>query len=85
MIVTENLRLFPDAALRPHRLAALTPDTFLTELDAFAPRRMAAILVAQGAGLRGQWSLFQVLDALCTQPPTVVAIVEAARAKPGRG
>lgn len=51
IIVTSNLRHFPESALAPHPIVARSPDEFLLELLADAPATMTGIIVAQAAAL----------------------------------
>jgi hypothetical protein len=52
VIVTSNLRDFPQLALAPYGIAAQSPDDFLcTLLDAF-PEQMEQIIAEQAAGLK---------------------------------
>jgi hypothetical protein len=62
IIVTSNVRHFPARALRPHGVAARTPDQFLGDLLAADPAGMRALLVAQGAELHRARTLDEVLD-----------------------
>ncbi len=79
-IVTNNLRDFPPTALRPHRVAARTPDRFLQDLFRRQPARLVEILVAQGADLRQPRSPEAILDTLAQHAPGFVRTVRAAMA-----
>lgn len=75
-IVTANLRHFPAAALRPHRVVAQTPDRFLQGLLRRHPARLLDLLAEQGADLRQPRTLDAILDTLAQHVP---GFVRAAR------
>ncbi|MGH2458052.1 MAG: PIN domain-containing protein [Chloroflexota bacterium] len=52
VIVTANLRHFPVAALAPHDVIALDPDTFLFDLVGRAPLTLARVILDQAADLQ---------------------------------
>jgi predicted nucleic acid-binding protein len=52
VIVTSNLRDFPQASLMPYGILATSPDDFHIDLDDRAPALMTRIVVRQAAGLR---------------------------------
>lgn len=68
MIVTANLRDFPDRALTPYAIEALHPDDFLCMLLDDAPERIADIVAQQaeatGRGGRPRLSVDDVLSGL---------------------
>lgn len=76
-IVTANLRDFPTAALRPHRVVARPPDRFLQGLFLHNPTRLRAPLTAQGADLRQPRTLDAILDTLARHTPGFVHAVRA--------
>ncbi len=77
VIVTDNLRHFPTAALQPYGIEAQSPDTFMGRLFDLSPGTMVRILTEQGADLRQSRTLEQVLESLA---PHVPRFVEAVRA-----
>lgn len=79
-IVTNNLRDFPPTALRPHRVAARTPDRFLQDLFRRQPARLTEILTAQGADLRQPRSPEAILDTLAQHAPGFARTARAAMA-----
>jgi predicted nucleic acid-binding protein len=76
-IVTNNLRDFPPASLRPHRVAARTPDRFLQTLFRRRPARLIELLVAQGTDLRHPRPPDMLLDTLSPHTPGFVRAVRA--------
>ena len=76
-IVTNNLRDFPPAALRPYRVVVRTPDRFLQSLFLLQPARLIEILVAQGADLRQPRSPEAILATLAQHAPGFVRAVRA--------
>lgn len=52
VIVTFNLRDFPDTALSPHAIRAQSPDTFLSALFEIEPALLAQIVVEQAEDLQ---------------------------------
>lgn len=76
-IVTVNLRDFPVAALRPHRVVARSPDRFLESLFARHTARVIELLIAQGADLRQPRTLAAILDTLAQHTPGFVRAVHA--------
>ena len=65
VIVTENLRDFPSAALGPFGIEAQTPDSFVLALVRRSPRTVHAVVRAQAASLRNPpMNLDEVLDRL---------------------
>ena len=69
VIVTDNLKDFPAAALSPYRLEARSSDTFLTDLFDLHPEAMVQILTQQGSDLRHPRTLLATLDSLALQVP----------------
>lgn len=53
LILTDNWRDFPRAALAPHGLRAITPDDFVMQLWLDAPEVVAGEVAAQWPGLGG--------------------------------
>ncbi|MFN8513317.1 MAG: PIN domain-containing protein [Thermomicrobiales bacterium] len=76
-IVTYNLRHFPTAALRPHRLVAVPPDRLLVRLFRHEPTTLISLLVRQGADLQPPRDLDAVLARLADDVPHFVADVRA--------
>lgn len=76
-IVTQNLRDFPDEALRPYSVEAQSPDTFLADVFDLYPERMVRILTEQGADRRERYTLGQVIASLENQLPHFAAAVRA--------
>ena len=79
VIVTDNLRDFPAAALRPYRLEAQSADTFLTDLFDLYPEVMIQILTQQGSDLRRPRTLLETLDSLALQVPRFAEAVRRYR------
>jgi predicted nucleic acid-binding protein len=70
IIVTANLRDFPDDSLRSHRIAVRSPDDFLIDLDDEAPARMTRLVQLQASNLhRPPMSPLEVLDRLALHAP----------------
>ena len=71
VIVTYNLRHFPEESLKPFGITAKHPDEFLLEIYHLAPEIVVHELHEQGAALRTPISINQVLVSLetcqCTQ------------------
>ena len=53
-ILTDNWRDFPNAALAPHGLRAITPDDFVMQLWLKAPDSVSETLATQWPGLAGR-------------------------------
>lgn len=76
VIVTENLRDFPGAALEPYGIAAQSIDEFLTRLFDRESARLAQLIHEQAADLeRPPLSAADVLDAIAERAPEFVALV----------
>ena len=69
VIVTDNLKDFPLAALSPYRLEAQSSDAFLADLFDLYPEAMVQIVVQQGSDLRHPRTLPETLDRLAPQIP----------------
>lgn len=70
VIVTTNLRDFPDDSLSPHRLTAQSPDEFLMDLDEEAPAQMTKLVQLQASNLhRPPMSPLEILDGLALHAP----------------
>ncbi len=79
LIVTNNLRHFPVAILRPLRAEALSPDAFLEALFDRRPDTMRRIVARQAAVLRAPpLTVDQVLDRIAQRAPQFAARVRAA-------
>lgn len=71
IIVTDNVRHFPDEALSPFNLEAYSADTFLTLLFDLVPERMVQIVLEQTNDLRSPPQTYhEVLATLGKQAPT---------------
>ncbi len=76
VIVTDNLRDFPQKALAPFNIEAQSPNTFLSNLFYQTPERMAQIMVEQTADLRNpSKTVGEVLDTLAKQAPAFAHLV----------
>lgn len=75
IIVTLNLRDFPDEALAPHRVKARHPDRFLIELYDLSPQVVTHSLHAQATAI-GR-SLEQLLDTLNGITPDFVELIRS--------
>ncbi len=76
VIVTSNVKDFPDSACSPYDIQVQTPDQFLTDLWTIAPQVMAQILVEQAESLKNPpVTLNQLLDNLARGAPTFVYLV----------
>jgi predicted nucleic acid-binding protein len=74
ILVTSNLRDFPEQSLRPFGIAANSPDDFLIALDNQDPVRMAAVVQRQASGLhRPPMTPREVLDNLVVHAPQFAA------------
>ena len=71
-IVTVNLRHFPVAALRRHRVVAQTPDRFLVRLLRQDQAGMIQLLRRQGGDLRPPRTIAAVLETLAQHAPELV-------------
>lgn len=73
VIVTANLRHFPQEALRPYRIVAQSPDTFLMDQLTPRPRRFVRIMHEQAADMRRPpMTVDEVLDRLERHAPLFV-------------
>jgi uncharacterized protein YeeX (DUF496 family) len=78
LIITENLRDFPEAALEPFGVQAQAPDAFLIYLLDLAPAPMVEIIKEIAADRRNPPSTaHQVLDALAKRTPNFAQLVGA--------
>jgi predicted nucleic acid-binding protein len=76
VIVTSNVKDFPDSACAPYDIQVQTPDQFLVDLWGINPQIMARILVEQAEFLRNPpVALNQLLDDLARDAPTFVRLV----------
>lgn len=77
LIVTDNLRDFPDSALAGHAIEARNPDDFLVELFDLHDQELVDIVNVQASVLRNPpLSVEQVLDNLARDgAPTFAALV----------
>lgn len=76
LIVTENIKDFPQAALDPFGIEADTPDAFLTDLFHRHPDRMVRIVQEQTSALRNPpRSLAATLRTLARYAPIFVGLI----------
>jgi len=76
IIVTFNLKDFPNNALSPHEVVALHADVFLTRLHALYPDELDRIIREQAAALRKTArTAGQLLDTLAQHTPGFVRLV----------
>ncbi|HYO30534.1 MAG TPA: PIN domain-containing protein [Thermomicrobiales bacterium] len=76
VIVTSNLRDFPEHALSPYNIEAQSPDDFLLNLYGLAPGTLLVILQEQVAALRyPPMSTDQFLEYLSLHAPAFVDLV----------
>ena len=76
VIVTSNVKDFPDSACAPYDIQVQTPDPFLVDLWGIDPQIMARILAEQAGFLRNPpVTLSQLLDDLARDAPTFVRLV----------
>lgn len=77
VVVTDNLRDFPEEALAPFNIEAQSPDAFLSNLFYQAPERIAQIVIEQAADLRNPTKTVRgVLDTLAKQAPTFSHLIK---------
>jgi len=77
VIVTQNLRHFPQEALAAFEVEAQTPDEFLTYLFQLAPAHMIEIIKEQAEDLRNPpWTVSDVLDILSKVAPKFAILVK---------
>lgn len=70
VVVTSNLRHFPNATVEPHGIRVQSPDAFLLALLEGAPDPMRRVLRDQAAEFRApRMSASEVLDRLATTAP----------------
>lgn len=78
VIVTRNLRDFPDLALAPRGIVALSPDAFLGVIFGRTPATVVRIVAEQAAALRHPaFSAQETLAHLERDVPTFVAALRA--------
>lgn len=78
VIVTSNLKDFPEQVLKPYEIEALSPDEFLIYLFDEAPKTMMEIVTQQAAELRNPpRTVTEVLDELVLHTPQFSAIVRS--------
>jgi predicted nucleic acid-binding protein len=76
VIVTSNLRDFPQEALAPFNVEAQSPDVFLTRLFELSPGLMTQVVVDQAGALRNPpKTASEVLDMLAKHAPNFAACV----------
>jgi len=80
VIVTRNLRDFPQAVLTPFSIEAQSPDEFLTHLFDLDGRTMIEIIVQQARDLGNPpKTVSEVLDALFQHTPRFVSLLQKHR------
>ncbi len=80
VIVTFNLRHFPEEALAPYGVVARHPDAFLTDLADRAPDLMVQTIERQAAALRNPPKSYDdILDNLTGQVPRFAALMRRLR------
>ena len=85
VIITDNLRDFPDDALAPFDIEAQTPDEFLVSLFDRHPDEMARIILALNAARRKPPEpLAATLNRLAKSAPRFVALLREHSFKGGR-
>jgi len=78
IIVTFNLKDFPNSSLSPHEVVALHPDVFLTRLHALYPDELDRIVREQAAALKKPpRTAGQLLDTLAQHTPGFVRLVRS--------
>ena len=84
VIVTFNLRDFPEDALASYGIEAQHPDTFLTDLVDLAPELMRQVMEQQAAALRNPPKTYDdILDNPTGQVPRFAALMRQ-HYRPGR-
>ena len=77
-IVTSNLKDFPDRALAPYEIEAMSPDEFLVYLFGKFPEAMTRIVAQQATQLRRPpMTAIEILDVLAADAPQFVALVRS--------
>lgn len=77
IIVTSNIRHFPDSDLRPLKIEAQSIDTFLMMLYRDAPTTVEEIINAQASALqRPPLTVTEVLDTLALHAPNFVLMMQ---------
>jgi predicted nucleic acid-binding protein len=80
VIVTDHLRHYPDGALDPYGIRALSSDAFLLHLDGLAPERMIDLVHRQAHALRRPpMTVDEVLDHLAQFAPKFVERIRSRR------
>jgi predicted nucleic acid-binding protein len=76
VIVTSNIRDFPEAALNPFGIEAQTPDQFLTHLFYLNPQGMVELLTQQARDLENPpMSLPELLEELALHAPGFINLI----------
>jgi len=77
-IVTSNLKDFPEQALAPLKIKAMSPDQFLMSLFGVAPETMTRIVIEQAEQLKNPpKTVGEVLDAIAWVAPQFAAAVRS--------
>ncbi len=73
LIITQNLRHFPEEQLSQFEIEALSPDKFLSDLFNNEPERMRDVLIKQAGNLhKPAMTVADVLDVLKQRAPNFV-------------
>jgi predicted nucleic acid-binding protein len=76
VIVTSNIRDFPEAALSPFGVEAQTPDQFLTHLFYLSPQSMVEIITQQARDLENPpMSLQELFEELAQHAPGFIDLI----------
>ena len=66
VILTYNVRHFPEESVRPFNICVKTPDEYLLDLYSLSPEKVVHVLHEQGEGLNPPRTIQQVLKSLAT-------------------
>ena len=84
VIVTRNLRDFPDDALGPWGIQAQHPDVFLTRLHETHPDMLGRIVIEIAHAWRGDATAPEVLDRLAVDTPQTADLIRHALGHPSQ-
>jgi predicted nucleic acid-binding protein len=86
LIVTSNLKDFPDDALKDFEIEAQAPDEFLLNLLDLEPNRMVQVVIEQARALHKKpMNVYQVLDRVGLHAPGFAEAMRQALAKRPKG
>jgi hypothetical protein len=78
VLVTSNLRHFPNSSVQPYRIEVQSPDSFLLVLLNKAPQEMTRILREQALEFQAPpLSAFDILDRFAITAPSYAAAIRA--------